>query len=70
MVDPDGSLNDKQIGQGFLILALALFLLIAIVANPQPPRFIGIGCEGSGGDIWAMEESDFPTNCKIIEEYK
>lgn len=33
------------------------------------PRLIGINCLGSGGDLWAMEESDFPTTCETIVEY-
>ena len=33
------------------------------------PRLIGHGCDGAGGDVWAMDESDFPTSCQIIEEY-
>lgn len=33
------------------------------------PRLIGAGCAGSGGDIWAMDESDFPTNCVSIRPY-
>ena len=31
------------------------------------PRLIGHGCEGAGGDIWAADESDFPTRCAMIE---
>jgi len=30
------------------------------------PRLIAFGCEGSGGALWANEESDFPTMCKDI----
>lgn len=32
-------------------------------------RYIGHDCQGAGGDIWAMEESDFPTPCGAIEPY-
>lgn len=38
-------------------------------ADPMP-RLIGVGCHGAGGDLWAMEESDFPTQCKVIEVYQ
>lgn len=31
------------------------------------PRLIGHGCEGAGGDLWAADESDFPTRCANIE---
>ena len=34
------------------------------------PRLIGRGCVGAGGDLWAMEESDFPSTCAIIYEAK
>lgn len=31
------------------------------------PRLIGHGCAGAGGDLWAADESDFPTRCAMIE---
>jgi len=40
------------------------------LAHERPmPRLIAQGCQGAGGDLWAMEESDFPTNCQNIERY-
>lgn len=57
-------------------LALAAFLLGQLsVLDPAPsapshtvaPKWIGHDCEGAGGDVWAMELSDFPTTCKEIE---
>lgn len=33
------------------------------------PALIGHWCAGSGGDLWAMDESDFPTPCVDIERY-
>lgn len=67
------TLTDKEIGKGFFILALAFLFLVGYIAtldSPTPPRLIGIGCEGAGGDIFAFEESDFPVRCVKIEEYK
>lgn len=34
--------------------------------KPVMPALIAFGCEGSGGALWANEESDFPTQCKDI----
>lgn len=36
----------------------------------QGPRLIGHGCAGAGGDLWAAEESDFPTQCEAIERWQ
>ena len=49
-----------------------LFVLAVInaAASYRPmPRLIAQGCQGSSGDLWAMEESDFPTPCEHIERY-
>lgn len=57
----------------YLICALAgasLILSVQLVvqeALPPVPRLIAHDCEGSGGDLWAMEESDFPAGCGMIE---
>lgn len=34
---------------------------------PPVPPLIGHGCAGAGGDVFAFEESDFPTTCEVIE---
>lgn len=34
------------------------------------PALIGHGCEGAGGDLWASEESDFPTQCQTLEAWQ
>jgi hypothetical protein len=45
----------------------ASLAMLALQAERAPlPRLIGHGCYGTGGDIWAMEESDFP-QCERIE---
>ncbi|MDR7061201.1 MULTISPECIES: hypothetical protein [unclassified Sphingopyxis] len=31
----------------------------------NPPRFIGLGCDGAAGPLYAVEESDFPTCARI-----
>lgn len=41
----------------------------AIEEGAVMPRLIGMNCSNAGGDIWAMEESDFPTPCKSIQMY-
>lgn len=43
---------------------------VSIEQERPTPRLIGRDCLGSGGDIWAMEESDFPTQCDSIERYR
>lgn len=61
------------VGAGVLlanVLALhGLGLGMAIHNYDTVPRLIGQGCEASGGDLWAMEESDFPTPCQRIEAW-
>lgn len=45
----------------------AVATMAAISATMPPvPRLIGHYCQDSGGDLWAMEESDFP-HCELIE---
>jgi len=43
----------------------------AVAANDTrvTPRLIGHECYGAGGDLWAMEEDDFPTQCFDIEKW-
>jgi hypothetical protein len=53
---------------GALAGALATLGLVAL-ALPPVPRLIGHECAMTGGDIWAMEESDFPP-CYAIERNK
>jgi hypothetical protein len=48
-----------------LILSAQLAISQAL---PPVPRLIAHDCEGAGGDLWAMEESDFPNGCGMIEE--
>lgn len=55
-------------------LAVAAFLLgqLSVLEDGAPPHtvapmWIGHDCEGAGGDVWAMDLSDFPTRCKEIE---
>jgi len=50
------------------ISSFAIGVKSATDARPMP-RLIAQGCQGAGGDLWAMEESDFPTNCQNIERY-
>lgn len=60
---------------GYLIsffLGAAFVYGAAIVdkVRSQPvPRLIAQGCLEAGGDLWAMEEDDFPTLCQHIERY-
>lgn len=58
------------LGVGQLLMAGLLFSAEARRQEERPiPRLIGHDCLGSGGDLWAMEESDFPTPCEEIEPY-
>ena len=54
---------------GLLALALAAIALIAaaLVRTTNEPRLVGYGCQGAGGPLYAMEESDFPL-CERIEQ--
>lgn len=45
----------------------SLALSLQVCFSPPMPILIGHECEGSGGDLWAMDESDFP-RCDMIEE--
>lgn len=51
-----------------LSAALGAVAAVAVVHATMPPvpRLIGHYCQDSGGDLWAMEESDFP-HCEMIE---
>lgn len=67
-------------GARALALAAALYMgslaageiteLFSRIEQAQGPRLIGQGCKGAGGDIWAAEESDFPTQCEAIEAWR
>lgn len=50
---------------GALVGAMAMLGLVWLNLPPVP-RLIGHECAMSGGDLWAMEESDFPP-CYEIE---
>lgn len=56
-----------------VLLIVAAFAFGRATADLFPskpvPRLIAHRCDGSGGDLWAMDESDFPTPCRDIEEY-
>ena len=56
------------------MFAGALALGVGQVYNGAPatvqPRLIAQGCEGAGGDLWAMDKSDFPTQCEHIERWR
>lgn len=62
-----------MIGRLLLVIAYGVSCLAAgyaVRVDHWPmPRLIGHGCEMAGGDIWAMDESDFPTMCREIERY-
>lgn len=66
--DLSGEVSDRA--AAFLLLIIIIFIILDMGKGPVTPRLIGINCEGSGGDIWAMEKSDFPTDCQKIEEYE
>lgn len=36
------------------------------------PRYVGIGCEGSSGELYAIRKSDFPqcANVELIDRFK
>lgn len=62
-------LTGALVALGAMAMAAAIRDSRHSVESPMP-RFIGHDCLGSGGDIWAMEESDFPTPCGVIEPYR
>ncbi len=50
-----------------ITLALAMTSLASSNAAPVTPRLIAHDCWNSGGDLFAMEVSDFPAGCGMIE---
>ncbi len=54
-----------------LVLAFTLGAAVERIDGPKAghpiPTWIAHGCEGAGGDLWAMDVSAFPTSCKVIE---
>ena len=48
-----------------LAFAALAFLLGQAVANADRIRLAGYGCEGAGGTLYAMNESDFPPCARI-----
>lgn len=56
----------------YAALAVAAFLLgqLSVLEDRRPiPALIAHDCIGAGGDLWAMEESDFPTQCDSVERW-
>jgi hypothetical protein len=56
-----------------IVLYSLFFVGIGAVAveatdDTQLPRLVGHNCLGATGDIYANEETDFPTMCQSIEE--
>lgn len=49
------------------LFGVSFVLSIQASFAPPTPTLIGHECHGTGGDIWAMDESDFPP-CDMIEE--
>lgn len=52
------------------LLSLALYVAGYVdghMHGPPRPAFIAHDCLGAGGDLWATDESDFPTRCALIE---
>ena len=57
----------------FLAAAIALIgsgYVLGQQARTPVPHLIAQDCEGAGGDLWAMDESDFPTACAHIEPWR
>lgn len=52
---------------GFALGVWAGYGAASVLVMEAGPRLIGHECEGAGGDLWAAEESDFPTTCGAIE---
>lgn len=48
------------------LLGAAAAVALIHATLPPVPRLIGHHCQDSGGDLFAMEESDFP-HCEMIE---
>jgi hypothetical protein len=50
-----------------LVMSSSAYMIGWNAALESGPRLIAHDCAGAGGDLWASEESDFPTRCKMIE---
>lgn len=60
-------MTHNRAAAAMIAASLAALVAIQFLYPPAPtPRLIGHGCANSGGDLWAMEESDFP-ECEMIE---
>jgi len=54
-----------------VVVGLLLGFALSTISTPREgPRLIAQGCHMAGGDLWASEESDFPTNCDHIEPWE
>lgn len=59
-----------------LVLLLAGVLLGFIIGSAyeegKMPRYVGIGCEGSRGELYAIREGDFPhcDNVMLMDRFK
>lgn len=42
----------------------------AVHTERAGPRLIGHNCQGAGGDVWAADDSDFPTMCESVEVWQ
>lgn len=54
-------------------MGLVAGFVLFVATEPQPhdgPRLIAQGCAFAGGDLWASEESDFPTPCENVERWQ
>lgn len=60
----------KELHASIALALVSLAIAASAQCNTVQPRLIAQGCEGAGGDLWAMDESDFPTDCENIEIWK
>lgn len=66
---------NRRTAWGLLLLGWGLggLFMLAVMSHAEAqrprPTHIAQGCLGAGGDLWAMDESDFPTQCEHIERY-
>lgn len=52
-----------------LMLASAALGYLAHGERPGP-ALIGHGCKGAGGDLWAADATDYPTQCESVERWQ
>lgn len=63
-----GRLVAALAGAAAMWIACAVSVSAYDTRRPMP-ALIAHDCDGAGGDLWAMDESDFPTMCGAIERY-